>query len=541
MAIVNSGHGEVAVRESGYVRLLPASLVEYDKDDLNALACSMLGESEDTVKNEPDSEENLAVPAGYTYLGQFIDHDLTFDVTSTLGLDDEGVNPVAGNMRTASLDLDCLYGGGPKDQPYMYATEDAAGVFKKASLVLGTENAIKSGRFDLLRVGTQQSARAVIGDPRNDENSIVCNIQLAFIHFHNKVVQELAAGNAALREEALFFAARKRVRWVYQKIVAEDFLPRIIQEDVYKNFRKELNTKDEGAFRLYTAEKRGALPLEFAGAAYRFGHSMVRTGYKLNRDHVPQKIFVPDADPGDTSRSLMGFGKLPDHHWIEWSRFLQKKDEAVLQNTVPPGQEKHLQWAYRIDTSLVDPLSQLPAEIGQNRSLALLNLLRGNLFRLPSGQVVAEALGVKKLDEKYLVVRDSAAAPFGFRPLSSQALIDDTPLWFYVLAEAQQELVDTWLHKRLLPHQIDAQLEEDDLLLGIEISDARFKAPRAQLGAVGGGVLLETFFGLLLADKRSYLNAKDAEAAEAAAWLAKFSNENGRVTMWKMLEYAGLV
>jgi hypothetical protein len=108
-------HGNVGKREQNFTALLPLRKKSYDPKDLAELSQQMKGDV-DTVKDGPDPEENLLVPAGYTYLGQFIDHDLTFDSTSSLNPS----NSAPTNFRTPRFDLDCLYGDGPGAQPYLY-------------------------------------------------------------------------------------------------------------------------------------------------------------------------------------------------------------------------------------------------------------------------------------------------------------------------------------------------------------------------------------------------------------------------------------
>lgn len=532
-------HGSIGRREGAFTRLFDKRLVDFDAEALKVLATQMIGNDGDTASNDPDGEENLAVPAGYTYFGQFVDHDLTFDTTSSLTDANDGPT----NLRTPRLDLDCIYGSGPDDQPYLYATEDVGGLFRGASLLLGVALAGSPNRHDLLRVGSGDGARAVIGDPRNDENSIVCNIQAAMIQFHNTVVARLAAQPGAPRGKALFVAARKLVRWTYQRIVVDDFLPRVIEPATYNTFRTRLANLGEGAFQMYKPSLRGGMPIEFAGAAYRFGHSMVRTGYKLNEGHDPQLIFTPGAG----LNSLMGFGKLAASHWIEWRRFFPAGNLFTAKGK-PPAQNTNeatnrLQWAYRIDTCLVDPLKLLPDAISKGDSLADLNLRRGNIFRLVSGQTVAQRLGQAPLADKYLVVRDSAAGPYGYMPIP-EALRAETPLWHYVLAEAQRELVDLWLAKNG-GQPGAAKLEDDDLLLGLPDQQgdrSHSRAPVGQLGPVGGMILLETFFGLLLADGESFMTigaAADQQLHDD--WFAFFT-EGGQVevSMWRLLEVAGL-
>jgi hypothetical protein len=529
-------HGSVGRREMPFTRLFPARLGNYDAKALEILAEGMIGNEGDEPNNHPDGEENLLVPAGYTYFGQFIDHDLTFDTTSSL------LNPglTASNLRSPRLDLDCVYGAGPDDQPYLYAISNGNGVRKGASLVLGEPLENVPNREDLLRVGKGVGARAVIGDPRNDENSIVCNIQLAFIRFHNQVVAHLTKTQPLMKDGAVFEAARKLVRWTYQRIVIDDYLPRIVEPATYNTFRIRLERKGEGAFQLFTADKRGAIPLEFAGAAYRYGHSMVRTGYKLNADHREQFIFTKDMG----ANSLIGFGPLPADHWVEWKRFFPKNNafkagERPAQNNF--DKSERLQWAYRIDTALVDPLKTLPIPIADNDSLARRNLMRGDLFGIVGGQTVAEALGVAPLEERYLVMRDSKTGNFGYQRIP-EALVRDTPLWFYVLAEAQRELVDAWAAKNK-DETVPLPLDDDDLKLGLKDKDGiRHSAPGSQLGPVGGMILLETFFGLLLADSDSVLTiASQADKDLAAEWFAHFTkNGNESISMWQLVQYAGL-
>ena len=532
-------HGSVGRRESAFTRLFPKRLAEYDPAALQTLASEMIGNAGDEASNSPDGEENLAIPAGYTYFGQFVDHDLTFDTTSSLTDASDGPT----NLRTPRLDLDCVYGSGPDDQPYLYATENVDESFRGASLLLGQPLEGSPGRHDLLRAGTGSGARAVIGDPRNDENTIVCNIQLAMIQFHNKVVARLAAQPEGLHGKALFVAARKLVRWTYQRIVIEDFLPRVIEPATYNAFKTRLDHLGEGAFQMYKPHTRSAIPIEFAGAAYRFGHSMVRTGYKLNADHTPQLIFTP----GVGLNSLMGFGKLADNHWIDWKRFFPANNQFPAKGA-PPNQntneaEDRLQWGYRIDTSLVDPLKTLPDAIGNGNSLADLNLRRGNIFRLVSGQRIANHLGQTPLAEKYLVVRDSSSGPIGYKPIP-QSLRAETPLWYYVLAEAQRELVDVWLAKNG-GQPGTKKLEDADLLLGLPSTGGatgHSRAPVGQLGPVGGMILMEVFFGLLLADGESFMTiGADADHKLNDEWFKFFTKEKTvEISMWRLLEVAGL-
>src|SRR5436190_4728682 len=99
-------------------RTLPAA--QFEEQMLRKLADAMSAEPEDkpTPETEADDEENPGISAGYTYLGQFIDHDLTFDPASSLERQNDPDGLV--DYRTPRFDLDCVYGRGPDDQPYLY-------------------------------------------------------------------------------------------------------------------------------------------------------------------------------------------------------------------------------------------------------------------------------------------------------------------------------------------------------------------------------------------------------------------------------------
>lgn len=510
MTMTFPGHGQVGTREAMFTRLLPPNEQAIPLQTLAALARQVaVSAVPDTFKNEPDAEENLYVPAGYTYLGQFVDHDLTFDTTSSL----DPMDPApATNIRTPRFDLDCVYGGGPADQPYLYSGDD------DATLLVGSVQ--NSPKDDLLRI--PRNGRAVIGDKRNDENSIVCQIQLAFIKFHNAVVATLKG--RGIQRAALFGLARDEVRWTYQRILVEDFLKRVVDRRVYDAFDSEWQQNGKNAYKLFTPDKRGNIPIEFSGAVYRFGHSGVRTGYQLNAG-FGKSIF----DGTDTAaNSLVGFEPLPENHVIDnWRRFFPdatpRPGERVDDND--DMSESRLQYAYKIDPSLADPLLKLPPRIAdktsvpspfgfEQPSLALLNLFRGESMRLPSGQDLARALGETRLKDTYLVTRHATNDGFGFTPIDP-ALWNNTPLWFYVLAEAQRPLVDFWIQK-------NRDLTDDDLKTGV--------CAGTQLGPVGGRVLMEVFYGLLDADGDSYRNAPQG-------WTPMIGNT---FTMFKLLEFAGL-
>jgi hypothetical protein len=218
------------------------------------------------------------VPAGYTYLGQFVDHDLTFDRTSVmLGVD---VSPaLLLQARSPSLDLDSLYGAGPADAGSARFYEPDGMHLRTGTTVAADGIAAKAG-FDLPRgAGTTVAAKrkAVIPEPRNDENLAVAQTHLAFIRFHNRVVDRLPASVPPAQR---FAQARDVVTRHYQWMLRTDYLPRIcapsIVDDVFAKGRKAFEVGVD-------AMSVPTMPIEFSVAAFRLGHSMIRSAYNWNR------------------------------------------------------------------------------------------------------------------------------------------------------------------------------------------------------------------------------------------------------------------
>lgn len=219
-------------------RSLPPA--EFAPEDLRALAAegAMSAEPELSDDKKPaaapedpktriqDAEENAGIDAGYTYLGQFIDHDITFDPTSSL--DRQNDPDALVDFRTPRLDLDCLYGRGPDDQPYLYTSDGRRFLLGRELLEGTTVRTRDLPRFEWAEDGDGRQAaggatgfqRALIGDKRNDENVIVSQLQGAMLQFHNRLADD--------HPEWSFAEVQRQVRWHYQYVVVNDFLPRIV-------------------------------------------------------------------------------------------------------------------------------------------------------------------------------------------------------------------------------------------------------------------------------------------------------------------------
>jgi ketosteroid isomerase-like protein len=207
-----------------------------------------------------------------------VDHDLTFDRTAVmLG---EKISPAELlQARSPSLDLDSLYGAGPADPESARFYEDDGLHLKMGSTSAAGGVAAKDG-FDLPRgEGATAKAKrtAIIPDPRNDENLAVAQTHLAFIRFHNRVVDTLSG---TVPHTQLFAEARRLVVKHYQWMLLTDYLPRIANQSVINRiFAKGRKAFEVGNDPIQVP----TMPVEFSVAAFRLGHSMIRETYNWNK------------------------------------------------------------------------------------------------------------------------------------------------------------------------------------------------------------------------------------------------------------------
>jgi hypothetical protein len=403
-----------------------------------------IGKAGGPMDNGGSSDRTSSVPVGMVIFGQFIDHDITLDTSSSFA----SVNHPSetANVRTPTLDLDSIYGNGPEAQPYLY---NQTAPFNNAKLLTGADEVGADDRRknDLLRVPT---GSAIIGDPRNDENRIISQMQLGFIKFHNAICDKLRAEATAeghdLKGEELFEEARREVTWHYQWVVVNDFLVsmcgKAVVDDVLSQGR-----------RFYQCSVP-FIPIEFAVAAYRFGHSM-----------VPMKIQVQKGDiPFEFFGQILGRGFSPvgdTRAVVDWHELFFTSENRVVQR------------AEKLDTLMAGDLLELPfVPDGGEKSLATRNLLRGNSFRLPGGDTIAREMGRAEAEVGAVMARINA--------ISNGEVTSGAPLWLYILAEAE--------------------------VVGRESSPGNFE-PGEGLGPVGARIVVEVLIGLLELDPESYLGS----------------------------------
>jgi hypothetical protein len=433
--------------------------------------------------------DNPRMTAGMTFLGQFLDHDITSDPTSSL---ERQVDPEAiQNFRTPAFELDNVYGGGPNASPHLYDQKIDSGL----TCLLVEENfaaaTVSVGGFKRYDVPRNSQNTAIISDPRNDENLIISQLQCAMLKFHNAVVAHVKTTLGLTNPNEVFAEAQRLVRWHYQWIIVNEFLPLTIgkraTDDIMKNGRK-----------FYKWRNTPFIPVEFSVAAYRFGHSQVRPSYRSNFGLFPKVSPVlptppaPQPVPGPTQVFRLLFnaklddtvedtddlrgGKRSAKRFIDWQTFFDFGDKRVRNNKL-------------IDPKLSTILFELPGFVkkGEIPSLAQRNLLRHLTFGLPSGQSVAKAMKMTPLTPTDLV------------DLKELQFDTKTPLWFYILKEAEVQ------------------------------NGGEF------LGDVGGRIVGEVFVGLLEGDAMSYLR-QDRE------WTPTLpSAKSNDFKMTDLLRFAGVV
>jgi hypothetical protein len=458
--------------------LLPVSRETRDAlvDLGEAMAEPFVEPSEVGGPNDPfdrDPERDAKFSAAFTYFGQFVDHDITLDQNAQPGSTPpiqpdleplllEVIREETKNMRTGVLELDSVYGRpAPKDPQdtrkmligKVAKLEDPPFPEEKPLLRPPETGPKKADENDLPREPRNEGdflhdRAALIGDPRNDENTIIAQLHVAFLRAHNRLVDEAAPPNR-------FRKAKRRLRRHYQYIVLHDFLKQIADPVIVNDTieRNRVYDPDEDEF---------FMPLEFAVAAFRFGHSMVRAAYdfnlNFNKSDQPRTrpatldfLFTFTALSGQLGEELglqaPNTDTLPENWIIEWENFFDPQGRASLSK------------ARKIDTQLVEPLQHLQTMKGEEEGegdperlaakLAVRNLLRGYQMRMPTGQAVARALrkklkGVRdipvltpeQLEKNAKRVNDKQAQVLKSELPGGTKFSERTPLWYYILAEA---------------------------------------------------------------------------------------------------------
>ncbi len=226
-----------------------------------------------------DREGDASVEAGWPFFGQYVAHDLTADRSP---LREHADLEALRNVRSPRANLESLYGGGPLGSPYLYQRDDPAKLLESDG-----------------DVPRNQEGIALIGDPRNDVHAFMSQMHVAFIAAHNRLVDRLREDGAG--EESLFDEARRSLTWHYQWLIVNELISGLTDQGLVDQLLRS-------GPRYYLPNGQPFIPLEFADAAFRYGHSQIRQLYRIREDAEPRPVF-PD---------LIGFGPIGDRQ-IDWA------------------------------------------------------------------------------------------------------------------------------------------------------------------------------------------------------------------------------
>lgn len=332
-----------------------------------------------------DCADAAETAAGWPMFGQYIAHDITADRSPIAA---QATLERVVNFRSPRANLESLYGTGQIGSPYLFRSEDPA------LLLLG-----ENDRGEPADVPRNSQGIALIGDPRNDVHLFVSQLQVAMIRVHNRLVERARRRGVPAAE--VFEAARRETVWHYQWVILNDYLPGLVDPGLVAEVL-------ERGPRFYRPGDDPKIPLEFADAAFRYGHGQVRDDFQVNGRSGVRPLF-PD---------LLGFRPVPAELAVDWTLLFDVEGH-------PPAQR-----AKRIDGSLVRSLIELPTavigevEVDAYRSLAGRDLERGHAYGLPSGEDVARAMGETPLSA---AENDFAGADWS----------GGTPLWLYFMLESE--------------------------------------------------------------------------------------------------------
>ena len=383
-----------AMPAGDYVKMFPdLSALRIDEGVLRSLAQEMARPS--CVGENPDC------PAGYTYFGQFIAHDISLMCKT-------------GNRRRAALKLESVYGSADEDWSGLYRDGEAGDVM----FVLGVgcdRQGRPSNEYDLPR---RAGGMPGIPDPRNDFHTIISQLHLAFMRLHNRVARDFRRVSPEKSPTAIFAETRRKIGWLYQWLVVNDFLRRICDRELMRHVWPGDNVVDP-RFASFISQYEQKIPHEFALAGFRFGHSMVRPAYRLNCALPPRPIF---HEHGDTfwNADLRGHRELLVRWSVQWDHFVGHGNPQM-------------QYSCRMSPAIAPSLVQLPRfTIAEDEELrAMVNLAERTLSSgnglLPSGQAIAR------------VVSETIFPWLGLPSFSVLDPLQSDPLWYYILKEAAQE------------------------------------------------------------------------------------------------------
>lgn len=417
-----------------------SDLPSIDSEVLNKIGKKMTG------TNDPESSDITdGIPAGYTYLGQFIVHDLTS--SNPVRRNAGGRAPRSKNLRSPRLDLDSLYGAGPERDFQLYQrpfpNRDDRYLFRlgKTAIPLNADGkAFESTNQDLPRIDTSSrgimgneahSVDPIVADIRNDDNLLLSQLSALFLRVHNHVALALRRSGKSNQES--FVGARHFVLRSYQKIVVHDFLRRFLHPAIGDDFF------DQQPKLFDFSNSPEGLPLEFVFGAGRIGHALVRANYRINKfdaGHQAKLEMILDFSSLSPGQNL----PVPADWVVDWGNFFEVADATP-------------QYARLISPFWARPITTFRNSL-MDRSLVFRDLTRSDDHNVLSGQDCARALqdllkteldfDLPVLSEADMVPRQTIppipdttyVEPLAAEIGSATGFNEHTPLLYYLIQES---------------------------------------------------------------------------------------------------------
>ena len=479
--------------------------------------------------------ENPLIPSGYTYLLQFVAHDLVHSAIplSVAG----GLGGGTANARRTPLRLETLYGSGPVGSPHIYAL-DAPNDDRRTKLRLGRmrwkENEPATGCpfRDIARTpaenvtGIDRSiagvrvarTEALVADPRNDDHAVMSQLTALFALLHNGLIDIIRRheGNSGPNGQfgaayKRFLCAREALVAIYHNILRQDLMRRVIHPAIYAVYH---GPSPDFIDRAHSAQRFPTggweIPLEFSHGAFRFGHAMVRPEYQIN------DLSLHDLNITLEKSSVNDPANMPlDETWmVQWSRFFE------INGSTP-------NFSRRIGPHLSDGLGndQIFPAFDETARVGLLyrDLLGAGLAGIWSVDALIAEIGNRRpeliaasrllTDRAYRVdqLREWLVSGQAYGALTDEdieTLSNEPPLPFFILFEAMQQTEGLQL----------------GLLGSIIVSETIFGALASDPQSAGGGALADQ---LNLISREFYLTNVLREIPEISsmAQLAEFTTE----------------
>jgi hypothetical protein len=438
--------------------------------------------------------ENPFIPSGYTYLLQFVAHDLVHSAIplSVAG----GLGGGTTNARRTPLRLETLYGSGPVGSPHIYAL-DAPNDDRRTKLRLGRmrwkENAPATGCpfRDIARTpaenvtGIDRSiagvrvalTEALVADPRNDDHAVMSQLTALLALLHNGLIDIIRRheGNAGPNGQfgaayKRFLCARGALMAIYHNVIRNDLMRRVIHPAIYASYRgPDPHFIDRPEPARHAAIGDWEIPFEFSHGAFRFGHAMVRPEYQIN------DLSLHDLNITLEKSSVNDPANMPlDETWmVQWSRFFEIDGSSPnLSRRIGP----HL--SDGLGNDQIFPAFDETARVG----LLYRDLLGAGLAGMWSVDALIAEIGNR-------------------RPqlIAASRLLTDRA---YRVDQLREWLVSGQVYGALTDKDIET-LSNDPPLPFFILFEAMQQVEGLQLGLLGSIIVSETIFGALASDPQS--------------------------------------